>query len=457
MKKWLFALLAGALVFSFAMSASATSLKTYGYFRVAASHITNYNFDSKTDGNEFMAGQRLRAFFDFIANENLKATLGIEINQTWGDPANGATKMDKNIMVIKRAMLTFKWPDTNVTFKVGAQGVALPGGAFANPVLFCDIAGALVNIPVNDMIGVTAGWLRPWDTNGTKSGIGTNSGAIDAFLLSVPVKLEGVTVNPYVVYAAINKRLNNTGAVLGDVATEAQLIPVAGAHGLPLQGNANAYWVGLSYKISMFAPITVKGQVVYGKFNAKNNTNDRAGTYLDLSAAYKMDMMTPMVYFAYSSGDNSKTSDGSEMLPILGYDYAWATPVGFIVGNGCNFTGVKGDGLYNDTPVGLWVVGLALKDISVVDNLSSTFAIEYGKGTNNKTVVKNNTSSYNGYFSTEDSFFQMKLESKYKIYENLAAILELSYGKLNMDKNVWGANYKDDAAYGMVFGFSYNF
>lgn len=456
MKKWLIALLAGAMVFSFSMSASATSLKTYGYFMAAASNIVNYNFNSTAAHDRFTAGQRLRFFFDFIANENLKATVGLEINQIWGDPANGATKMDKNIMVVKRAMLTFKWPDTNVTFKIGAQGVALPGGAFANPVLFCDIAGALVNVPVNDMISVTAGWLRPWSQDQAgRSGRGADGGNIDAALLSVPVKLEGVKINPYFVYAFIDKNVNNAGAVLGDLASEARLRPVVGA--TALTGAAKAYWLGMGYDISLFQPIDVKGQVVYGKVDAKKDNNDRSGIYVDLAASYKMDMMTPMAYFVYSSGDDANGTDGSEMLPILGNDYVWATPVGFVVGNGCNFVNVGGDGLYSGNPLGFWLVGLALKDISVVDNLSSTFAIEYGKGTIDKNIVKANRAAYNEYFSKEDSFFQMKLESKYKIYENLAAILELSYGKLNMDENVWGKDYLDDAAYGAVFGFKYKF
>ncbi len=460
MKKWLCALLAGAMVFSFAMSASATSLKTYGYFIAGAVNIANSNFNSTADADRFTVSQRLRFFFDFIANENLKATVGLEINQIWGDPNSGATQMDRtNIMRVKRAMLTFKWPDTNITFKIGAQGVALPGGFTDNPVLFCDIAGALVNVPVNDMISVTAGWLRPWhEDQGANTGLGTDGGQIDAFLLSVPVKLEGTSINPYFLYANVDKN-----ALLP--ARESHLIPTTPntTNINPLADDAKAWWLGMSYNISMYEPIVVKGQVIYGKVNAKQDNNDRAGWFVDMAAAYKMDMMTPTVYFLYSSGDDANSTDGSEMIPLLGYDGVTGTPAGFAVGVGSAFVPVAMDGLYTGVPLGVWSLGIALKDISVVNNLSSTLALEYGKGTTNKNLIKNAIAAgtapaaMTGYLTTKDSYFQMRLDSKYKIYENLAAILELGYAKFNMDDNVWGKDYMNDGAYGIAFGFKYKF
>ncbi len=61
-------------------------------------------------------------------------------------------------------------------------------------------------------------------------------------------------------------------------------------------------------------------------------------------------------------------------------------------------------------------------------------------------------------FTDEDSFVQIALDSQYKIYENLSAVLELGYAHLDMDDSTWGQkDYLDDDAYLATFGFVYNF
>ncbi len=489
MKKLLLAVLAGAFVLSYAMCASATELKTYGYFRAYVSHVTNYNFDDDNDGSEFTAAQRLRPYFDFIANENLKATLALEFDTTWGNGddriryGKGSAGMDTATNTeLKRAMLAFKWPNTDITFKIGAQGMSLPGTFGVSPVFNGDITGAIVTAPINDMFGITLGWARPWLNykDGKKAGIGRESEqAIDAFFLSVPVKLEGTKITPYLAYVSIEKKALPDGGEVYVHSGGLQAYFDGNIPGARLKNDsADLWYAGMAYEISMFQPIVVKGNIIYGNLDSdaeltylgktRDDIGDREGWYVDLSIDYKMDNMTPSIYGFYMSGDDDNPWDGSETIPVLASD-GWGTPGGFAVGSTTTFPFNDNNySLVQDSPQGLWLIGFALKDISFIENLKSTFAIEYGEGTNDSDLVKKYGPDYlpQGYttyqLTDEDSFIQVMLTNKYKIYENLAAVLELGYASLDMDDDTWkkwnnNKDYLDDDAYLVTFGFTYDF
>ncbi|GAB6162743.1 outer membrane homotrimeric porin [Desulfothermus naphthae] len=491
MKKLFLALLAGVFVLSYALSASATELKTYGYFRAYVSHVTNYNFDDDTDENEFTAAQRLRPYFDFIANENLKATLALEYDTTWGKKsrnalgdAGGAAGMDTTTNTeLKRAMLTFKWPNTNILFKIGAQGMSLPGtfGGELNreggvsPVFNGDITGAIVSAQINDMFGITFGWARPWVNEDDNALIGSESDEnIDAFFLTVPVRIEGTQVTPYFLYATIGDRAYPAE---GQVFLHSGGLQAYYNTGTLKEDDSDLWYAGMYYEISMFEPIVVKGNIIYGKLDSdieyrngarnEDEIGEREGWYVDLAIDYKMDFMTPSLYGYYMSGDDDDPWDGSECIPILASD-GWGTPGGFAIGDTTFFDFNDNNyGLVQESPTGLWLIGFALKDISLIENLKSTFAIEYGKGTVDSDLIKKYGSDYvaqidgNYVLTDEDSFIQVMLTNKYKIYENLAAVLELGYASLDMDDDTWenrkGKDYLDDDAYLVTFGFTYDF
>ncbi len=470
MRKLLFALLVGAFVFSYALSASATELKTYGYMRAFVSHVTNWNFNDKTDGDEFTAASRLRPYFDFIASENLKATLGLEFDTTWGKPRTGLHRdrageagMDTaSNTELKRAMLTFKWPGTDITIKAGAQGVALPGTFGASPILGADVTGVMMSMPVNDMVSLTMGWLRPFDAS---AGIGGNGGEIDAFLLAAPIKCEGFSVTPYFAYGQVDSKVADGPKLPGEVDVLSGQAVADIAAGTFNMDDADLWYAGVEYKVSMFEPLTIKGSLIYGLLNTSPDKYDREGWWLDLDLEYKLPQLTAAVYGIYASGDDDDMSDGSETIPYLAVDGWMSTPGAVAVGCGSTFAfSERNYSLAQNTPAAIWLIGFALKDISFIDNLKSTFAIEYGQGTNDSKLIKNGGTTAqidefygNGVFTDEDSFVQVSLKSKYKIYENLSAILELGYASLNMDEDTWGKNYLDDPLYLATFGFSYSF
>ncbi len=70
-----------------AVSASATELKVRGNLDVYGMWSTNLKDHSSevSDADNYMTTQRMRTYFDYVASENLKAVLGLEIDNVWGD------------------------------------------------------------------------------------------------------------------------------------------------------------------------------------------------------------------------------------------------------------------------------------------------------------------------------------------------------------------------------------
>ncbi|NCC05889.1 MAG: hypothetical protein EOM37_18040, partial [Proteobacteria bacterium] len=85
MKRFAIVALLAAMLFGVASSASATELMVKGNLDVHGMWSANLrDFDSEVaDGDNYYTSQRMRTYFTFQANENLKAVLGLEINNVW--------------------------------------------------------------------------------------------------------------------------------------------------------------------------------------------------------------------------------------------------------------------------------------------------------------------------------------------------------------------------------------
>ena len=147
MKRFALVALLAAMLFGVATMASATELKVKGHYDVYgmwSSNLVDHDSDA-ADGDNYMTTQRMRSFFTYQANENLKAVLGLEIDNIWGEgtAADWGTDGKGNIEV-KHAYLDFNFPDTAVNVKAGLQYVALPG-IFGNPVFDEDAAALVVS------------------------------------------------------------------------------------------------------------------------------------------------------------------------------------------------------------------------------------------------------------------------------------------------------------------------
>jgi opacity protein-like surface antigen len=113
MKRFALVALLAAMLFGLASSASATELKVKGNLDVYGMWSANLrDFDSDNgDADNYMTTQRMRTYFDFLASENLKAVLGLEMEHIWGQGAGGDWGTDGTADIkVKHAYLDFTLP-----------------------------------------------------------------------------------------------------------------------------------------------------------------------------------------------------------------------------------------------------------------------------------------------------------------------------------------------------------
>lgn len=170
---------------------------------------------------------------------------------------------------------------------------------------------------------------------------------------------------------------------------------------------------------------------------------DVRGFFFDLAVDYKMDFMTPELFFLYTSGAGDD-DDTISVFPYISGDLNFSS----FVFDGSVFT----EGDLNDDPstMPMWAIGLKLKDISFVEDLSHTFTIYYAQGTSDK------DGWYGATFAEDDSLIEVNFDSKYQIYDELAAYLELGYVNFDWDDKDIHADNREDG-YKAALGIKYDF
>ncbi len=464
----------------------------FGFGFVDASMIDNRDGDvSGGDRDVFNAQQRVRLQIDAVASEALSATVFFEIgNQTWGNQDSGGALGTDGIEVkVKRAYLDWFVPNTNLSFRMGLQDATLPNVAGGPAILSDDVAGVVANYKINDMASVTLAWFRPhndnyisntlpyatWDNAHNRSSFLDN---VDIFLLSVPIQGQNWSINPWVALGFMGDnvvegmsfynpswaspldpgvRINSQG---GNLTMLSGITPHFGGQGaaafaslnlpgfnLNWNGDNDAYttiWfaglpMSFQYDAWNFELDINYGYVGYsGAYDVFNYAasdgrtvranNSRQGWLIKGLVEYKMDWGTPGLFAWYGSGDDGDVKNGSEMMPYL-------SPSG-------NFTSFMGDGELGWQPgagydnqlhySGTWGVGLQIKDLTFMEDLSHVVRVAYWGGTNNAKMRRYIESPYleggQGFYMVEgDSLVEVNFDSKYQIYENLAAHVQLGY------------------------------
>jgi len=184
----------------------------------------------------------------------------------------------------------------------------------------------------------------------------------------------------------------------------------------------------------------------------------------DLAVDYTgLSMMTPEVFFAYTSGANADKRTDGRMATVSAenwtYGSFWMQTANGLAGTVTGIT--DSDSKRN---LGFWALGASLKDIKLIDKLSHTVNLVYFKGTNNTNIAANNiTTSYGRTLTTKDSILEFDLNTKYQIYEELSLGLDLGYINASFDKTLWanatGWNSSDLSkdAYKAALMLNYNF
>jgi len=496
MKKAITLVAAAALVLCVASSGMAkhvvsgggADLKTSGMFITGAQFVDNADFGD--EDSHFTAGQRLRQYFDYIASENLKATVGYEFNSVWGSGDAQAGADETGQLALKRANVSFTFPNSELTTKAGIQWIALPAGGLGyNPVMSGDAAGVTMSTPLTDTANLTFGWFRAYDSNKKEEDAITPG--LDVLHAAVPINGDGVSATPWAAYGMIgNEALANedpgdeydynsfhtienpyatpkTQGLVSPGVADTMADGVTSEAGLDnLLEDADisdAYWLGTNYNLTMMDPLQVKGSLIYGSVQAGEDYAERSGWYTDLEVDYAMDTMTPTMFGSYATGDDDDFSDGSETMPYIFNDALASNVNSMLVGDRTELS-VIGDRagstvLLQSTPVGLWQIGGGIKDIALTDKLSSTLLVAYYQGTND---YKNGERylAPGTVLSDEDSAYEVTLHSEYDIYENLTALMNAGIAETdykNMSDVEKASMSDEEMASKFSFGVQYNF
>ncbi|MDR3641126.1 MAG: outer membrane homotrimeric porin [Humidesulfovibrio sp.] len=475
---------AALLVLGIASGAQAADIKANGSFQIDSSWSDSeaYSKGNSTPakGNDFRIEQRVRTAFQFIANENLKGVLETQIgSNSWGNgqyqisagrtpstTATGSNTAGAGNIMLRKAYIDFKWPDTKVNILAGFQTVTLPT-AFGTSSILDDQVGALVvSAPISDSVKLLAGYARPYDSNtagstATVQGGGTGSNVLFAVL---PVDLPGNTnITPFGVYADAGYQSSTTPAY--------SALGLLSNHSIGSDG-IKAYWGGVAMSTKFLDPFKLMADFNYGSAQYSSGNSSRAGWLADFAVDYTgLSYMTPEAFFAYSSGDSSGTHKDGGRMPVLGNPQGSLVAGSMFFGNtdlitrttsaaSSSTTGAGGAVLNS---MGFWTAGVALKDISFIDKLSHRINVLYVQGTNDKNAFVGATNTtdalYGSYLTTRDSLWEVDFGSKYKVYDELSLMLNLGYLNQNLHQYngmTTGGKLPDDA-YRVSVSMAYSF
>ena len=510
MKRLMTLVLAAGLVFSAANGAQAIDFKASGQWLMgfAGGDGSLINKTREAGGkmkkaensDKFTAAQRVRLQIDAVASESLSGTVFFEIGDTtWGQAGSGgALGADGTIIEVKRAYIDWAVPNTDLKFRMGLQGLALPNAAGGSAILDDDVAAVSFSYQFTENVGLTGFWARPYNDNYEVQGNSYDNHKtnyldnVDLFSLALPLTFDGIEATPWVMYGVIGQNAfrdndNYRTAYMLNGYQDMARWNSKGMFGRS-KANTSAFWAGIPIKLTLWDPLNIQIDFNYGFMESmgrgwltdrygvdKRYDSRREGWIAKALIEYKMDWGTPGIFGWYASGDDSNPKNGSERMPTV-------SPCG-------NFTSFFGDGnwgwstsgaLYdrNMSYTGTWGVGLQVRDMSFIEDLKHTFRVAYWGGTNSPNMAKyaNNAwgwasgqgETFTGYhdqevyLTTNDGLLEFNLVNAYQIYENLEINLELGYVVNFIDQDTWkradyASAYEKQDAWKAQLIFAYTF
>jgi hypothetical protein len=423
-----------------------STISAYGDFELGFLGVKNKDFGVEND-DQFTPAQRFRLFMDYIASDKLRASFGVEVNQDWGDNNEASVGGDNEDLVeIKRAMLEFRWPETSTRVRGGVQPVELPSVAMgANPVLTGDMAALTMSTPIGTSHELTLGWSRGYEDTSQVAAPG-----LDSVYTDLSLRGDGYRFSPFAVTTIVGQDMNAT--LLGEDGRKGFNTPANGAP-TDLQDSALAWWGGISFDIDRLDPFRLYGSAIYGSLNTDQEKKDRSGYYTDLALEYRLPSMRPEIFGVYASGEDGSADDGSETMPMIYNDEGTSKSPSMLVGDN-TFLGSTGGGvaLLQSAPLGLWSVGVSLKDITLMEKLSGTMTMAYYRGTNDPDLESQELENTDNALTEDDSAYEITLQNKYELYESLSAILETGYARRLLDDR---ESPSDAYRYGVGLNYSF--
>jgi hypothetical protein len=515
MKRILTLALLAAFVLGCGATAGAVELKVSGQFQVHGEWLDNVGnnqiWGPGTSGDNFLSRpqsdawhrtlgtgpggkadpfaveQRLRANFNFIANEDLKVVWSIEVGTSFWGQSLSSNGVNNNLgrssgfgpdgdgvnIETRWAYLDFNVPGTKVGVKVGLQPIITPSAFNGYSAIYdMDAPAAVVSVPVNDMVGVTVGWFRDrdqfsgstgWDPAGTRA-----YDEADFFFAYLPITPKGINFTPFFVYGLDGRDAGDAGAngyfglnMPTGAGTTLNTFPVANPLHAVASDSTKIWWAGAALEVKLLDPLVISADFNYG--NETNGGADlgRKGWLADAMVQYKgLAIGTPTVFGMYSSGENNDGSDRrSERMPFL--QSFWA-PAGSFYYTGTSFDSWQADiGGNSQNTEGTWNVGAGLYGMSFLDKLTHDLIVMYIGGTNSVSSIPllnatQNAVGFGNALTDKDHLIEVDFNHQYQIYEQLTAIVELGFIKPHFDKAAWGLDGTSNA-WRAQFGFKYKF
>jgi len=456
MKRLALLALVAAFLFGTVNTASAMDDKAVwaqGFVNVYFQWMDNANFskskeDLGTNEDDFIASQRTRMYVDYMAGETVSAVIRFEIDTDWGSspakagsPGGGGIGADGVNIETKNAYLQWTVPDSKLVLKMGMQGLSLPSATYGIPLLNDDVAAVVGNYQFNDMVSTTFFWTRLRDgTVGSDTSTSSTADEFDAVGIILPVSFDGGTFEPFFLMSTEGKDSYNARVAPATAPTD----------------SVESWWLGGALKVTKYDPIFFGIDAVYGTQATDGSVNDANGWFAAAEVGYKMDMVTPSIVAFYGSGEDDDATNADGRMPIISTGNGAFAPTTF---------GTYGDwnmGSSNILTQGIGASGIGLKlaDIALVENIKHEINLFYFKGTSDKQAATNFTGWANtNVFTTKDSAWEVNFESRYTIYENLMAVLDLSFVAPNFDDSIGArdGDVPDETAYKGCFQIQYSF
>ncbi len=481
MKKLATLLLTAGMLLGASAGAHAIDFKAKGEMSLGFGYMDTM-FHGQNGSDTFAAVQRIRFQIDAIASESLSGTVHFEIGDThWGhNSSGGALGADGKIVELKHAYIDWFVPNTELKFRMGLQWFQNPEAAGGPAVLGVDGAGIVASYRINDNVSITTTWMRPYNDNYT-GGNDENESAnyldnYDLFMLSVPVSFNGFKMTPWAMVGAMGRNVGESMKAYPAMGVS----PIMDGTGIATSDRirtadpyATTIWAGIPI-VYTNDRLNLEFDFNYGATTHRGNYTQashiwghqdervaiqRSGFVVKALAEYRLDWGTPGIFAWYGSGDDGDLSNGSERMPYVAPDGWYSTFVGdaawSISDSSWKNTGYDLSLSYS----GSWGIGLHVKDMSFLEDLSHTFRVVYWGGTNdpeNANYLDARRATHDSYgYSTGDLYLtsndyllEFNLDSTYKIYDNLTATMQLGYIVNGIDEGTWNPDGRMDSKWG---------
>ena len=390
------------LVLGATSAAKAVDFKMTGLWQNRVS-FADRNFEKHNGDDKMRAATRLRTQIDVIASESLKGVMFFEIgHQNWGKAAEGAALgTDGKEIKVRYSYVDWIIPQTDVKVRMGLQPYVQPTfTGIGSPILDADGAGITISNQFTENVSASLFWLRAENDNDPEMTKHDAHDAMDFIGVTVPMTFDGVKVTPWAMVGMIGRDSLDTDK--DAISQKGGLIPIqADISPDALKDRHNtAWWVGVASELTYFDPFRIAVDAAYGSVDMGSyKTLDgrtirdfdvkRAGWFASILGEYKMDYFTPGILFWYASGDDSNAYNGSERMPAISpcgnfTSFVGDDPTGF----GMLVSGLNATYDLQLNYAGTWGLGIQIKDVSFIEDLTHTLRIARWAGTNSPAMIK---------------------------------------------------------------------